>query len=177
MSNNLTKKEEQDILNKAQSSLILSLGDRALREVSRETSDAAIWKKLESLYMTKFLANRLYLKLRFYSFKMQEGRSIEDQMDEFNKIIDDLTNVDVKIEDKDQSIKLLSSLPKSYELFLDAMLYGGMQTLIMEEVNAALNLRNSRRSLKLKLNRKVRGSELEGDLIKGTKRIARIEDT
>ena len=44
--------------------------------------------------------------------KLQEGRSIEDQMDEFKKIIDDLANVDVKIEDEDQAVKLLSSLPK-----------------------------------------------------------------
>ena len=36
---------------------------------------------------------------------MQEGRSIEDQMDEFNKIIDDLANVEIKIEDEDQAVK------------------------------------------------------------------------
>ena len=114
LSNNLSKKEKQNILNKAQSTLILSLKDRALREISRESSGVAIWRKLESLYMTKSLANRLYLKQRLYSFKMQEERSIEDQMDEFNKIIVDLVNVDVKIEDEDQGVKLLSSLPKSY---------------------------------------------------------------
>ena len=62
LSNNLSKKEKQDILDKAQSTLILSLGDRALREVSRETLASAIWRKLESLYMTKSLANGLYLK-------------------------------------------------------------------------------------------------------------------
>ena len=134
LSNNLSKKEKQDILDKAQSTLILSLGDRALREVSRETSTAAFWRKLESLYMTKSLANRLYLKQRLYSFKMQEGRSIEDQIDKFNKIIDDLANVDVKIKDEDQTMKLLSSLPKSYEHFIDAMLYGRMQTLTMEGI-------------------------------------------
>ena len=126
MSNNLSKKEKQDILDKAQSTLILSLGDRALKEVLRETSAAAIWRKLEPLYMTKSLANRLYLKQRLYSFKMQEERFIEDQMDEFNKIIDDLANVDVKIEDEDQAVKLLSPLPKSYENFVDAMLYRRM---------------------------------------------------
>ena len=57
----------------------------------------------------------------------------------FKKIIDDLTNVDVKIEDEDQAVKLLSSLPKSYKYFVNAMLYGRMQTLTMEEVKAALN--------------------------------------
>nr|CAN60557.1 hypothetical protein VITISV_035871 [Vitis vinifera] len=64
----LSEKEKNDILEKAQSAIILSLGDKALREVSKETSAAAIWLKLEKLYMTKSLANRLYLKQRLYSF-------------------------------------------------------------------------------------------------------------
>ena len=42
LSNNLSKKEKQDILDKAQSTLILSVGDRALRDVSRKTSVIAI---------------------------------------------------------------------------------------------------------------------------------------
>ena len=42
----------------------------------------------------------------------------------------------MKIEDEDQAVKLLSSLPKSYEHFEDVMLYRRMQTLIVEEVNA-----------------------------------------
>ena len=135
----LSEKEKNDILEKAQSAIILSLGDKALREVSKETSAAAIWLKLEKLYMTKSLANRLYLKQRLYSFRMAEEKSIEDQMDEFNKIIDDLENVDVKMEEEDQAIILLSALPKSYEHFVDAMLYGRGQSLTLEEVQAALN--------------------------------------
>ena len=66
-------------LKRHKSAIILSPGDKALREVSRETSAAAIWLKFEKLYMTKWLANRLYLKQRLYSFKMVEGKSIEDQ--------------------------------------------------------------------------------------------------
>ena len=89
--------------------------------------------------MTKSVANSNCLKQRLYSFKMQEGSSIEGQMDEFNKIIVDLANIDVKIKDENQAVKLLSSLPKSYEHFIDAMLYGRMQTLTMEEVKATLN--------------------------------------
>ena len=73
------KRRKNDILEKAQGAIILSLGDKALREVSKETSAAAIWLKFEKLYMTKWLANRLYLKQRLYSFKMVEGKSIEDQ--------------------------------------------------------------------------------------------------
>lgn len=68
-----------------------------LREVARETSAVAVWNKLESLYMTKSLANRLYAKQRFYSFKILDDMSIAYQVDEFNKITDDRENIEVKL--------------------------------------------------------------------------------
>ena len=126
--------------------------------------------------MKKSLANRLYLKQRLFSFKMQNRRSIEYQMDEFNKIIDDLANVDVKIKDEDQAVKLLSSLPKSYEHFVDTMLYGRMQTLTIEKVKAMLNSMSSRRNLKQNLNQMVNDFQLEEELIEEIRKIIRIED-
>ncbi|GKA83197.1 retrovirus-related pol polyprotein from transposon TNT 1-94 [Tanacetum coccineum] len=51
--------EKTALMKKAYSTLILCLGDRVLREVTKETTIAGIWTKLTSLYMTKSLANRL----------------------------------------------------------------------------------------------------------------------
>ncbi|KAE8692398.1 hypothetical protein F3Y22_tig00110839pilonHSYRG00037 [Hibiscus syriacus] len=134
----MPEKERNSILEKAHSAIILSLGDKALREVSRETTAQALWAKLELLYMTKSLANRLFLKQRLYSFKMHEEKSITEQIDEFNKIIDDLENIDVKMEDEDKALLLLNSIPKSYEHFKDAMLYGRVQSISMEEVQSLI---------------------------------------
>ena len=47
---------------KALSTLHLSLADEVLYNVASETTPAKLWKKLEDLYMTKSLMNRLYLK-------------------------------------------------------------------------------------------------------------------
>lgn len=41
--------------------------------------------------------------------------SIEVHMDEFNRLILDLENIEVKIDDEDQAILLIQSLPSSYE--------------------------------------------------------------
>ncbi|GJW54946.1 hypothetical protein Tco_0099031 [Tanacetum coccineum] len=59
--------EKTALMKKAYSTLILCLGDRVLREVTKETTAAGIRTKLTSLYMTKSLANRLYLKKKLYT--------------------------------------------------------------------------------------------------------------
>lgn len=104
--------------------IILCLGDKAFWEVAKERTATAMRTKLESLYMTKSLANRLCLKQQLYSFRMIESRSIVEQLKDFNKILDDLENIEVNLEDEDKVLMLLSSLRKSYEHFKDVILYG-----------------------------------------------------
>ena len=58
----LSDAEKTEMDEKALSSIILCLGDKVLREVARETSAAAMWSKLDSLYMTKSLAQKQCLK-------------------------------------------------------------------------------------------------------------------
>ncbi|GAU47272.1 hypothetical protein TSUD_280950 [Trifolium subterraneum] len=56
----------------------------------------------------------------------------------FNKIIDDLANIDVKINDEDQAFHLLCALPKSLENLKDALLYCKEGTITLDEVQSAL---------------------------------------
>ncbi|KAK9066710.1 hypothetical protein SSX86_014033 [Deinandra increscens subsp. villosa] len=141
-----TDQEWQEVLEKAHSSIILSLGDKVLREVVKEDTAAGIWAKLESLYMTKSLANRLYLKKRLYTFSMSPGKSIEEHIDDFNKIVIDLENIENSIDDEDQAILFLASLPSSYMHFVDTMMYG-RETISMEEVISALNSKELQRRI------------------------------
>lgn len=138
-------KEKIQNLAKAQSTIILCLGDVPLREVSKEESAAAMWNKLESLYMTKSLANRLYMKQKLYSFKIHDDRHISEKIDEFTKIIDDLENIDVKLEEEDKALILLNSLPRLYEIFRDTLLYGREKTISLEEVQSAIKAKELQR--------------------------------
>uniref|UniRef100_A0A803Q685 Integrase catalytic domain-containing protein n=1 Tax=Cannabis sativa TaxID=3483 RepID=A0A803Q685_CANSA len=69
----LFEKKKIEMLEKAHTAIILNLGDKYLREVSKETTTVGLWAKLKSLYVTKSLASRLFLKQKFYSFKMNLG--------------------------------------------------------------------------------------------------------
>ena len=116
------------IQQKAHSVILLFLGNEVLREVSEETTAVKVWERLEALYLKRSLANRLYLKKRSYSL----------HIDEFNKVILDLENIDIKVEKEDQAILLLSYLPKVYDHFLETLLHG-KQTLTMSKVKVSLN--------------------------------------
>ena len=59
-----------------------------VREVADETTAYGLWLKLESLYMTKFLTNQLYLIQCSYTLCKSEGTSVKSHIDELNRIVD-----------------------------------------------------------------------------------------
>lgn len=57
--------------------------DMILRKVMREPTAQGMWKALERDYQMKTLPNKIYLKQQFASFKMEENKSIEENMNCF----------------------------------------------------------------------------------------------
>ena len=51
---------------------------------------------------------------------------------------DTLETIDAALDDEDKALLLISSLPKSYGNFIDALMYG-RQTLSLDEVKSTLN--------------------------------------
>ncbi|WJX64387.1 hypothetical protein P8452_49170 [Trifolium repens] len=147
----LSDEEKKDMDEKALSSIILCLGDKVLREVAKETSAAAMWSKLDSLYMTKSLAHKQLLKQQLYFFRMVENKSIGEQLSEFNKIVDDLANIDVNLEDEDKAFHLLCAFPKSLENLKDALLFGKEGTITLDEVQSALRTKELSKFKDLKI--------------------------
>ena len=99
-----TNTSEADILNaekKAHSAIMLSLSDKVLCEVGTEKTAASLWKKLETLYQKKSVTTRLCLKQRLFTFRMKTGTALHEHLEEFNKLVMDLTNIDIKIVDED----------------------------------------------------------------------------
>ncbi|GJU42490.1 hypothetical protein Tco_1195447 [Tanacetum coccineum] len=74
---------------------------------------------------------------------MSPGTKLDDHIDEFNKLILDLANIDIEIEDEDQAFMLTSS----YENFVETLLYG-RESLTMEDVLVTLKTRELKKRTK-----------------------------
>ena len=85
--NNLSKTiieaKKKDIDETDYSTVLLYLLDEVFRLVDEATTIGELWKKLESLYLTKSLPNKLYLKEKFFGYKMDQGKGLEENLDEF----------------------------------------------------------------------------------------------
>ena len=107
--------------------------------VMKETMASSLWKKLEDKYMTKSIENRLYLKKKLYRFQYKKGISMIEHLDDYNKILADLQNLDVEISDEDKALLLLNSLPDTYEHLTTTMLYGKDEVKFIDVSNALVN--------------------------------------
>ncbi|KAL8515588.1 hypothetical protein ACS0TY_014326 [Phlomoides rotata] len=133
-----TAAKKAEINEKAHSAIILYLGDKPLREVCKEKTAIEVWRKLESLYQTKSISNKLYVKQKLLDFRMSDGKDLNEQLDIFNKYIDDLEDLDVKMDDDDKALMLLNVLPKSLDSFKDSVLFGNQDGVSYDTVLTAV---------------------------------------
>lgn len=134
--------KRDEILELAFNTLTFHLDDKVLREVSSEKTAVGIWAKLESLYMNKSLQDRIYLKGKVFNFKMTKTKSIRENLDEFNKLILDLQNIGIDVEDEDKAIIILNALPKIYTALSYTMKYA-RESLFFEDIQKALKAKES----------------------------------
>ena len=129
-----TVRSERD--EKALNLIFMSVGDQVLRKIDKCTTAAQAWSLLDRLYMTQSLPNRVHAQLRVYSFKMQDSRTIDQNMDDFLKMITDLSNLSIEVPEEVQAILLLNALPARYDSLKETLKYG-RDAIKVEEVASA----------------------------------------
>ena len=84
---------------KATSMIQLCLTDEVMYNVMDEEMATGLWSRLEILYVTKSLSNKLYLKKQLYRLWMNEETTVLEHLNFFNKVISKLLTVNVKIDE------------------------------------------------------------------------------
>lgn len=72
----------------------------------------------------KLVSNKLFMKQKFLAFKMAVDKNLSEQLEEFNKSVDDLESLDIKLDDDDKVLMLLNTLLKSFENFKGTLIFG-----------------------------------------------------
>ena len=81
---------------------------------------------------------RLLLKRRLYYVQLKKGLCVAEHMNDYTKVLTDLVNMDVDIEEEDKAVILLNSLPdEEYKTFV-LTLINKKQSLNYNDVLAAL---------------------------------------
>eukprot|EP00253_Pinus_taeda_P030795 PITA_30795 len=75
----------------------------------------ALWDKLGTLYQSKSLVNKLFLRKKLYKLRMKDGDLVTEHLNAFNTVISQLLSADIKILYEDKCISLLCSLPDSWD--------------------------------------------------------------
>jgi hypothetical protein len=88
----------------------MCLEDSVLLNVSSEDSAKKMWDKLGSLYQSKSLVNKLFLRKKLYLLRVSECSLVTEHLNAFNTIIIHLSSMDIKITKEEKCISLLCSL-------------------------------------------------------------------
>lgn len=136
------KKESETVMKQARSAIIMNLADNVLRQVIGEKTALGIWNRLNQLYMAKSTATKIFLKGEFYGFKMNATISLEQNLDDLNKIVLSLTNMGEIIKEEDQAVIILNALPEQFKELKTVIMYS-RDTLTLEDVMSTLRSRDA----------------------------------
>ena len=137
------KKKDQDEAarlerdEKTMNLIFMSVGDHVLRKLDKCSTALEAWELLDRLYMAKTLPSRVHAQLKVYSFRMQDLRSIDQNVDDFLKLITDLNNLNIEIPEEVQAILLLNALPSRYDSLKETLKYSREAIRVYEIASAA----------------------------------------
>ncbi|KAL0320129.1 UNVERIFIED_CONTAM: hypothetical protein Sradi_5274400, partial [Sesamum radiatum] len=92
--------------------------------VGNQNSAKDLWDKLEELYTESSLPSMLFLLEKFFRYKLDVSKSIDDNIDDFTKLIQDIKLTGDKNIDDYTPIVLLNAIPETYSDVKAAIKYG-----------------------------------------------------
>ncbi|KAL0409123.1 UNVERIFIED_CONTAM: Retrovirus-related Pol polyprotein from transposon TNT 1-94 [Sesamum radiatum] len=132
----------------AYSSIILNLSDSVIRKVGNHSSAKELWDKLNELYTESSLPSKLFLLEKFFRYKLDASKTIDDNIDDFTKLIQDIKLTGDKNIDDYSPIVLLNAIPETYGDVKSTIKYGrdsvNLETVINGLKSKEIDLKSSK---------------------------------
>ena len=123
---------------KALATIVLSIEPKLLYIIGPDPTDpVAVWKTLSAQFQRKTWANKLELKRKLFSMKLNEGDSVQEHVKSMTEICDELSEIGEAVSEEDRVVYLLASLPESYNVQVTA-LESSIEVLWFDVVNECL---------------------------------------
>ncbi|TYK27723.1 Retrovirus-related Pol polyprotein from transposon TNT 1-94 [Cucumis melo var. makuwa] len=133
----LTKSERETLEEVAYSTLIMNITDNVLRQVIEETTGFATWEILKSLYEKKDLSNKMFIREKLFSFKMNQNKNLDENLDEFKKLTNALNQTREKLGAESEAAILINLIHDTYKEVKTSLKYG-RETITVNSVITAL---------------------------------------
>jgi hypothetical protein len=141
----MSKEDWEKLDRRARSTIRLCLTDSVLLNVSGESTAKELWDKLENLYQSMSLVNKLFFRKKLYHLRMEDGDFVTEHLNVFNTLVSQLVSVNITIAKEDKCITLLCSLSDSWDNLVVAIGSSTQSTLKYEDVVASLLSEEMRR--------------------------------
>lgn len=120
----------------ALSAIILNLSDCVLRKVEDIESAKVLWEKLTELYTDASLPCRLFLQSKFFRYKIDPDKDIDENLDVFTKMLQDIKLTGDKHIEEYAAVVLLNAMPDSWSDVQSAIMYARDNVTLETVVNA-----------------------------------------
>ncbi|KAF5363236.1 hypothetical protein D9757_005853 [Collybiopsis confluens] len=105
----------------ALSAIRLRVGDEPLVYISDATSSASAWETLSEMYQPKGAIGIVVARRKLFRAECQEGENIQTHIRTLTRYRQELASLGSKISDDEFSITILTSLPESWNSFIQGV--------------------------------------------------------
>ena len=106
---------------KALAAIVLSVDQSLLYLLGDPEDPVAVWKKLQEQFQKKTWANKLTLRRKLHTLRLNEKESVQDHIRAMTKTFNKLAVLGVELTNEDRVVYLLASLPESYNTLVTAL--------------------------------------------------------
>ena len=122
-------KEYQRRTKNTMSIIGLNMTDNQLVHIKSCKGSAEVWKTLCNIYDTKILFNILFIRCKFFTYKMQKCDDLLDHVNKFKAFANQLVCLEISVRDEDIVKTLFKSMSTSYKYLTTAL-----KTMPMKEI-------------------------------------------
>ena len=103
------------------STLVLNVSTTLLYLITSCQTPKEAWTTLKGQFERNTLANKLFLKKKYFRCEMTDGSGLTEHLKQMKELTDKLSAIGAVIEEEDQIVTLLGSLPASYATVVTAL--------------------------------------------------------